>query len=62
MEMDKRVSKVTKHQVDFVLENALVEAKNTPHIDAAQLEAIAKFAQKEARTFGMSFWRNRAGL
>lgn len=55
LEVNKRVSKVTKHEVDFVLDNALVEAKNTPHIDAGQLQAIAKFAKEEGKEFWYVF-------
>ena len=47
--LDQRVSQATKHEVDFLLDNAIVEAKNTPRIDADQLSALAEYAKKEQK-------------
>jgi RHS repeat-associated protein len=55
LEVNRRVSEVTKHEVDFVLDNAIVEAKNTPRIDNEQLAAIAEFAKRQGKEFWYVF-------
>jgi RHS repeat-associated protein len=49
LELNKQVSNITKHEVDFVMHYALAEAKHTLRIDAAQLNTIAKFAKDEGK-------------
>lgn len=55
VEANKRVSSLTKHEVDYVLDGAIVEAKHTKHIDSEQLAAIAKFAKNEGKEFWYVF-------
>jgi RHS repeat-associated protein len=53
--MNQRVSQVTKHEVDFVLDSAVIEAKTTAKIKAGQLAAIANYAKREGKDFWYVF-------